>query len=199
VTAALIAILFFTSGRDLAAATQAGKDLRRQSQINTTAQTDFATAQERYGKVERKWRLLRDKARTGPALQRALAIFSSVLRSDDFKEIHAMSITWDATEVLTSPGDDKEKRAVGEESTIRHLDIEVKFQAKVQALGRAPAQVYANFIRTLREETNRHVDVEMEDQPLQQGERFNFTLRFSPPEALSKPAAEGDETEQDNG
>jgi len=197
VMAALIAILFFTSGRDLAAATKAGGDLKKKSRLLSLAETNFKTAQERFAKVDRKWRLLRDHARTGPALQRALAIFSQVLRSDDFKEIHATSVTWEATEVLTSPGDDPGNRAEGDDKTSRHLDIEVKFMAEVQALGRSPSTVYSDFINALREEANRHVDVSLSNQPLQQGRKFTFSLRFSPPEALEKAPDEGDETESE--
>jgi len=201
VTAVLIAILFFASGRDLAAANEERGDLREKQELLSAANNDFATAQEKFEKVEKKWRYLRDKARMGPAVQRALAIFSRVVRSEEFKEIHATLIAAEGQEVLVTPDEDVRKRGglPDDDKTKRHLDILVKFSAEVAALGRSPGAVCAEFIGALRAETRRYADVTLRDEPLQGGKTFRFTLRFTPPEALEKVEAEGDGTEQDNG
>ncbi|MEN8150661.1 MAG: pilus assembly protein PilM [Planctomycetota bacterium] len=202
VLALLIAILFYTSGRDLAEARAESTALgQKQSDLNR-AKTDFDAAQEELARLETKWRHLRDIARTGPAVQRALGLFARVVKEGEFNEIHATLVKTKGEDVIVSPKDDPEDPdgRPGDETSKVHLDILVEFKAEVQPLGRPAAGVYADFVGRMREMAGREKDVTLSNKPLQQGKSFTFTLRFSPPEALEpEPPENGGGAEDGEG
>ena len=198
VMALLIAILFYTSGRDLAEASSEGQALGKRQFALNQAKTDFDAAQAELVRLEKKWRYLRDRARTGPAVQRAISLVAQVVKEGEFNEIHATMIKSTGVEVIVSPdadADDPGRPSEGDGAST-HLDILVSFDAEVQPLGRPAAAVYADFIGAIRSKARMQEDVTLANKPLQQGKKFSFTLRFTPPEAL-QPAEpeEADEAE----
>ncbi|MCU0726415.1 MAG: pilus assembly protein PilM [Planctomycetes bacterium] len=164
--AVLIGILFFTSGRDHAAATSEIAALKTQVREGGDKKREYERIRGQYANTVRKWVDLRDRVATGPALQRALSMTHAVVRGQQFDEIHL-------TQVQTGVERDPE----AEVDRVR-----VWFRAEIQQLRKRPSDVHADFVQALQAEASAQPGVDLKAEALQQGKTFDFTFRFAPVE-----------------
>jgi type IV pilus assembly protein PilM len=154
--AALIAILFYTSGRDHGAAKE------ERSQIDS--QRAFEAEKERAEKAKAKWIALRDEVAVGPALQRSLGMTNRVIRGQAFDEIHLSSVR------------------TGVEFIEGVNNVKVEFRAEIQQLTKRPEDVYSDFLSALEVEAKAAPGVAVKAQSLQNRKTFDFTIYLAPTE-----------------
>jgi type IV pilus assembly protein PilM len=162
--AVLIGVLFFTSGRDHAAAAEEIAALKAQTISGSTRKSEYERIKLQYGAAVRKWADLRDRISTGPALARALAMTNAVIRGQGFDEVHV-------AQVQTSM----------ERDTEAEVDrVRVWFRAEIQLLRRRPSDVQAAFVQALQAEATGQPGVDLKAEALQNQKTFDFTFRFAP-------------------
>lgn len=151
--------------------------------------TAFEQDRENLAIAEQKWRILRDKVRIGPALQKALAITEKVIKENEFPEIHISQVSTDREgRIVMDPNADPNRPgAFGEESE-KILIVKVIFKASIQNLSRKPGTVYRGFVDAMRSEVQAHGSITLKEQS-PQGNTFQYTLSFLP-EPPKAPAAE---------
>jgi len=147
----------------------------RQGEL-TRQKSEFERAVANLEVQERKWRILRDKARIGPALQKALALTETVIRENEFPEVHVAQVSTDReTRILM--GEDEDDRSGEEPEQV--LVVKVIFKAQIQTLGRRQGTVFRGFVDAMRSEVQALPTVSLKEQA-PQGDTFQYTLSFLP-------------------